>query len=56
MIQSSNLLPSKAFNMQLEFLDANAPEKTNRNIGNQDLITDELHPVPVVEPLLPVEL
>jgi hypothetical protein len=53
-IQSPNILPKKGFDMHIEFLDASAPDQTDRTIG-QDLLSDELRPVPVVKPLLPVE-
>jgi hypothetical protein len=53
-VQSPNILPKKGFDMHIEFLDASAPDQTDRTIG-QDLLSDELHPVPIVKPLLPVE-
>lgn len=54
-IQSPNILPQKAFDMHIEFLDRNAPDQTNQTIGDHDLISDELRPIPIVNPLLPVE-
>jgi hypothetical protein len=53
-IQSPNILPKKGFDMHIEFLDASAPDQTNQTIG-QDLLSDELRPVPVIKPLLSVE-
>ena len=54
-IQSPNILPQKGFDMHIEFLDRNASEQTNQTIGDHDLISDELRPVPIVKPLLPIE-
>ena len=54
-IQSPNILPKKGFDMHIEFLDPNAPNQTERVIGENNLISDELRPVPVIKPLLPVE-
>jgi hypothetical protein len=54
-IQSPNILPKKGFDMHIEFLDPNAPNQTERVIGEHNLISDELRPVPVIKSLLPVE-
>ena len=54
-IQSPNILPKKGFDMHIEFLDPNALDPAERIIGEQNLISDELRPVPVIKPLLPAE-
>ena len=54
-IQSPNILPQKGFDMHIEFLDPNALDPAERIIGEQNLISDELRPVPVIKPLLPAE-
>ncbi|MGC1133560.1 MAG: hypothetical protein WA941_12115 [Nitrososphaeraceae archaeon] len=41
--------------MHIEFLDPNALDPAERIIGEQNLISDELRPVPVIKPLLPAE-
>lgn len=54
-IQSPNILPKKGFDMHIEFLDPNVTDQAERVIGEHNLISDELSPVPVIKPLLPVE-
>jgi hypothetical protein len=54
-IQSPNILPQKGFDMHIEFLDPKAPDQAERIIGEHNLISDELRPVPIIKPLLPVE-
>jgi len=54
-IQSPNILPQKGLDMQIEFLNPNAPDQADRIIGEHNLISDELHAVPIIKPLLPVE-
>jgi hypothetical protein len=41
--------------MHIEFIDKNAPDSSNRTIGDHNLISDEIRPIPIVKPLLPVE-
>ncbi|MGH9987782.1 MAG: hypothetical protein ACRD8W_27895 [Nitrososphaeraceae archaeon] len=40
--------------MQIQFLDANAPDPANRTITAHNMISDGLQPTPIIEPLLPV--
>lgn len=53
-LQSPNILPKNGFDMQIEFLDSNAPVQTDQSIMEYDLLSDELRPVPISKPLLPV--
>jgi len=54
-LQSPNILPEDdGFDIQIQFLDANASDPSNRNISVHNMISDELQPTPVIDPLLPV--
>jgi hypothetical protein len=41
--------------MHIEFLDPNAPNQAERVIGEHNLTSDELRPIPVIKSLSPVE-
>lgn len=53
-LQSPNILPEDGFDIQVRFLDANAPDPANKTVGAHNMISDGLQPIPVIEPLLPV--
>lgn len=53
-LQSPNILPEEGFDLQIQFLDTNASDPANRTIPTHNMISDELQPTPVIEPLLPV--
>jgi len=54
-LQSPNILPEdNGFDIQIQFLDANTPDPSNKNISVHNMISDELHPTPIIDPLLPV--
>jgi hypothetical protein len=43
-LQSPNILPEDGFDIQIQFLDANAPDPANRTITVHNMISDGLQP------------